>query len=76
MTGLYSAELFAKKAGMEAVKAVKAAPLFKKIQPAKEAYGVHAIRKPRTIRTHIRVTSFSAFCVDAESCCWAAACGV
>jgi len=70
---LYSAELFAKKAGMEAVRPVKAAPLFRKIQPAKVAYGSQATKKPKTIKTHMRVTSLSAFCVEAESCCWAAA---
>lgn len=53
--------------------AVKAAPLLKKIHAAKEAYGTQARRKPNTIRTHMRVTSFSAFWVEAESCCWAAA---
>lgn len=73
MRGLYRAELFAKKAGIAAVMAVKAAPLFKKIQPAKVAYGTQATRKPKTIKTHIRVTSLSAFWVDSDSCCWAAA---
>ena len=58
---------------MAAVRAVKAAPLFKKIQPAKVAYGVQATRKPMTIKMHIRVTSLSAFWVDSDSCCWAAA---
>lgn len=73
MTGLYRAELFAKKAGRAAVRAVKAAPLFRKIQPANVAYGVQATRKPKTIRMHMRVTSLSAFWVDSDSCCWAAA---
>lgn len=69
MTGLYRAELFAKKAGIAAVRAVKAAPLFKKVQPAKVTYVVQATRKPRTVRTHMRVTSLSAFWVDSDSCC-------
>ena len=73
MTGLYSAELFAKKAGTAMPRAVKLMPLLKKIQAASEAYGVHATRKPTTIRMHMRVTSFSAFWVEADSCCWAAA---
>lgn len=55
--------------------AENAAPLFMKIQAAKLAYGVQAMRKPRTIRTHMRVTSLSAFWVDSDSCCWAAAWG-
>lgn len=74
MTGLNNAELFEKKAGIAMVVAVNAAPLLKKIHAAKEAYGVQAKRKPKTIRMHMRVTSFSAFWVEAESCCWAAAC--
>ena len=61
MIGLNNAELFEKKAGMAMAVAEKAAPLLKKIQAAKLAYGVQATRKPRTIRMHMRVTSFSAF---------------
>ncbi|CAL8337176.1 unnamed protein product [Lota lota] len=57
--GLYSAELFAKKAGMAMEIAVKLAALLKKIQAAVEAYGVHATMKPQTIRMHMRVTYFS-----------------
>lgn len=71
--GLNSAELFAKKAGTAMETAVKLAPRLKKIQAAREAYGTHATRKPKTIRMHMRVTSFSAFWVETESCCWAAA---
>jgi hypothetical protein len=48
-------------------------PLLKKIMAVRVAYGVHATKKPRTIRMHMRVTSFSAFWVEADSCCWAAA---
>lgn len=73
MIGLNNAELFEKKAGMAMAVAEKAAPLLKKIQAAKLAYGVHATKKPQTIKMHMRVTSFSAFWVEAESCCWAAA---
>lgn len=74
MTELYNAELFVKKAGIAMAVAVNAAPLLKKIHAAKAAYGVQAKRKPKTIRMHMRVTSFSAFWVEADSCCWAAAC--
>ena len=73
MMGLNSAELFAKKAGTAMPTAVKWAPLLRKIQAAREAYGTQATRKPATIRMHMRVTSLSAFWVDSDSCCWAAA---
>lgn len=73
MIALYRAELLAKKAGMAMDTGVKKAPLLKKIQTAKEAYGHQATRKPMTMRKHIRVTSLSAFWVDSDSCCRAAA---
>lgn len=73
ITGLNNDEVLEKKAGMAMDIAEKEAPLFRKIHAAKDAYGSQAKRKPNTIRTHMRVTSFSAFWVEAESCCWAAA---
>ena len=69
MIGLNNAELFEKKAGIAMAVAENAAPLLKKIHAAKLAYGVQATKNPITIRTHIRVTSLSAFWVDSESCC-------
>ena len=71
--GLNNAEALEKKAGIAMAVAVNAAPLLKKIHAAKLAYGVQAVRKPNTIRMHMRVTSLSAFWVDSDSCCWAAA---